>query len=91
MNTRSCPGQHFFGRAVAVALGLAPAVVPSAQPAPDDPPARVGRLASLSGTVSYHLADAGQWEPAIYAHINSYGRFDADLNRRIDLDLPIAA
>jgi len=48
MNTRSCPGQHFFGRVVAVALGLAPAVVPSAQPTPDDPPAQVGRLAGGS-------------------------------------------
>ena len=29
--------------------------------------------------------------PAIHADINPYGRFDADLNRRIDLDLPMAA
>ena len=29
--------------------------------------------------------------PAIHAHINFYGRFDADLSRRIDLDLPMAA
>lgn len=29
--------------------------------------------------------------PAIHAHINPYGRFDADLTRRIDLDLPVAA
>jgi TnpA family transposase len=29
--------------------------------------------------------------PAIHAHINPYGRFDADLNRRIDLDLPMVA
>jgi hypothetical protein len=29
--------------------------------------------------------------PAIHAHINPYGRFDADLSRRIDLDLPMAA
>lgn len=29
--------------------------------------------------------------PAIHAHINPYGRFDADLTRRIDLDLPMAA
>ena len=29
--------------------------------------------------------------PAIHAHINPYGRFDADLDRRIDLDLPMAA
>lgn len=29
--------------------------------------------------------------PAIHAHINPYGRFDADLDRRIDFDLPLAA
>ena len=29
--------------------------------------------------------------PAIHAHINPYGRFDADLSRRIDLSLPVAA
>jgi TnpA family transposase len=29
--------------------------------------------------------------PAIHAHINPYGRFDADLSRRIDFDLPMAA
>lgn len=29
-----------------------------------DPPARVGRVAALSGTVSYHLAQADRWEPA---------------------------
>jgi TnpA family transposase len=29
--------------------------------------------------------------PAIHAHINPYGRFDADLSRHIDLDLPMAA
>ncbi len=29
-----------------------------------DPPARVGRLASLSGTVSFHTADADHWDAA---------------------------
>jgi len=29
--------------------------------------------------------------PAIHARINPYGRFDADLSRHIDLDLPMAA
>ena len=45
-----------------------------AQPAPPqagaaqyqggDPPARVGRLARATGTVSFHTADADQWSPA---------------------------
>jgi hypothetical protein len=30
-----------------------------------DPPARVGRLASLTGTVSLHTQDDAQWSPAI--------------------------
>ena len=33
-------------------------------PAASDPPARVGRIARVSGTVSYHLAGAERWEPA---------------------------
>jgi len=30
-----------------------------------DPPARVGRLSSISGTVSFHTLDEDQWEPAV--------------------------
>jgi hypothetical protein len=29
-----------------------------------DPPARVGRLAHISGTVSFHTGDMDHWEPA---------------------------
>ena len=29
--------------------------------------------------------------PAIHAHINPYGRFEANLDRRIDFDLPLTA
>jgi Tn3 transposase DDE domain-containing protein len=29
--------------------------------------------------------------PLIYAHVNPYGRFDLDLDHRIDFDRPIAA
>ena len=32
---------------------------------PPDPPARVGRLAALSGTVSFHTADQDQWSAAV--------------------------
>ena len=60
---------------VSFAIGIAPVhgnaqPVPSAAsgaalpPSADDPPARVGRVAQLSGTVSFHLAGADQWEPA---------------------------
>jgi hypothetical protein len=30
-----------------------------------DPPARVGRLAKISGTVSFHAQDQDQWSPAV--------------------------
>ena len=29
--------------------------------------------------------------PLIYSHINPYGRFEVDLDQRIDFDTPIAA
>jgi len=32
---------------------------------PTEPPARVGRLAALSGPVSFHPQDAGSWEQAV--------------------------
>ena len=37
------------------------------QPSNDsvDPPARVGRLSYISGTVSFHTLDEDQWEPAV--------------------------
>jgi uncharacterized protein DUF6600 len=42
---------------------------PSRLGAPDqqggDPPARVGRLARISGTVSFHTQDQDQWNPAV--------------------------
>ncbi|MBV9735236.1 MAG: hypothetical protein JO209_04955 [Acidisphaera sp.] len=48
---------------VAAALGLAP-MAARAQAAPGDPPARVGRLAVIQGTVSFHTAGEDHWEPA---------------------------
>src|ERR1051325_8799407 len=50
---------------------LAQGAPPSPPPlgAPDhqsgDPPARVGRLARISGTVSFHSQDQDQWNPAV--------------------------
>ena len=52
-------------------VGLLAASTLTAQAAPPpippraDPPARVGRLASLSGAVSYHTEDADHWTPAV--------------------------
>jgi hypothetical protein len=49
-----------------LALGLTLSVPTSilAQGQPGDPPARVGRLAQLSGTVSFHTSDQDQWTRA---------------------------
>jgi hypothetical protein len=41
-----------------------PPLSASNQQAAGDPPARVGRLAQVSGTVSYHTQDDTQWSPA---------------------------
>jgi len=48
---------------MAPALGQ-PAAPPGSAPALADPPSRVGRLARMVGTVSFHTADQTQWEPA---------------------------
>ena len=34
------------------------------RPDPADPPSRVGRLAQITGTVSFHTSDESQWEAA---------------------------
>ncbi len=53
------------GALVLSGTGVSPALAQGASPAgPVDPPARVGQLAQVTGTVSYHLADATRWEPA---------------------------
>ena len=46
------------------ALAQPPPPVGAAQQQAGDPPARVGRLARTSGTVSFHTAEADQWSPA---------------------------
>ncbi|HEY8016821.1 MAG TPA: hypothetical protein VIE35_13350, partial [Dongiaceae bacterium] len=49
-------------------LGAAPAQNPAnpnaAATNPGDPPGRVGRLAQITGTVSFHTSDESQWEAA---------------------------
>ena len=52
----------------AAALAAPPPIAsPAAVAAPEaaNPPARVGRLAQITGTVSTHAADASQWSPAV--------------------------
>ena len=57
------------GRAILAALltavvGLGAPMAALAQQYAGDPPGRVGRLAQISGTVSFHSADENQWGPA---------------------------
>jgi len=59
---------ELFRRSVAIlfagVVGLAGAA--NAQPSPSgDPPARVGRLAFVQGTVSFHDRDQTDWAPAV--------------------------
>src|SRR4051794_30026612 len=51
-------------RLTAFVSGVVFALPVHAQQPAADPPGRVGRLASISGTVSYHLANADRWEAA---------------------------
>jgi hypothetical protein len=50
-----------FARFVAIALAVAVPSFALAQEQQGDPPARVGRLAQISGTVSFHTSDQDQW------------------------------
>ncbi len=43
---------------------MGPAVVAASQQQSGDPPARVGRLAHTTGSVSFHTAEAEEWSPA---------------------------
>jgi hypothetical protein len=54
--------KNLIGRAALAAVLLLASVAASAQQG--DPPARVGRISYLEGTVSYHAADQGDWLPA---------------------------
>ena len=49
-----------------VAVAPLPAGATTAAPGPTtaDPPSRVGRLAQMNGTVSFHTSDETQWEAA---------------------------
>src|SRR5258708_27790091 len=58
------PRQLLAGSFLSVTLGFAPLGMALAQSQPGDPPTRVGRLAEISGTVSFHTADATQWQQA---------------------------
>ena len=53
-----------------------------------DPPGRVGRVARLSGTVSFHAADADHWEPATLNYpVTSGNAFWTQPGAAADIDL----
>jgi len=60
MNSR----QFLATSLISIALGLTPLGAALGQLQAGDPPGRVGRVAEMSGTVSFHTADANQWGPA---------------------------
>jgi hypothetical protein len=68
MRTQNIPFRLVSALAIAGLLlgpaSIAPALAQAENPAAADPPARVGRLASITGTVSFHTADETEWQPA---------------------------
>ena len=58
-------------------------------PAEADPPARVGRVARVSGTVSFHPASAAQWDPAqMNWPVTSGDAFWTEPGASAELELP---
>src|ERR1700704_5382039 len=53
---------------LSLVLAAAPLAGAFAQGQPGDPPGRVGRLAEVSGTVSFHTTEETQWAPASINH-----------------------
>jgi hypothetical protein len=71
-------------------LGLTAARAQSPTGAPEanspEPPARVGRISLLQGTVSWHTADQNQWSPAVLNYpITSGDAFWTEPNARAEL------
>ncbi len=75
----------------ALAVGTAApawAAPPPIAPVSVVPPGRVGRLAQLAGTVSFHTADADQWSPATLNYpISSGNAFWTEPGARADLQV----
>src|SRR4051794_6263288 len=85
---------------VAMAAVLSNAVLPAAaQPAPQpgadqpdqtqgDPPVRVGRVATVAGSVSFRTASDTQWSPASVNYpVSSGNAFWADTNAQVRLQV----
>src|SRR5258708_5620068 len=61
---RICSMSRRLRRSTAVLLAAVAGLLGFALPALADPPARVGRLSEISGTVSFHDSADEQWSPA---------------------------
>lgn len=61
---RKSPRLRFYGVALVAAFFAAVSVPAVSAFADDDPPGRVGRLAAMDGTVSFHTADQTTWGAA---------------------------
>jgi hypothetical protein len=79
-----------FGQLIPVpagAQGLAPAGEQEQQ-ATGDPPERVGRIARISGTVSFHTQDETQWSPATANYpITSGNALWTDTNAQAEIEV----
>jgi hypothetical protein len=63
-----------------------PMVVGSAVASWADPPARVGRLTQISGTVSFHTSDEDHWSPAVLNEpVTSGNAFWTEPNSRAEI------
>jgi hypothetical protein len=74
----------------AAAQGLPPQPPPGAQDqqATGDPPERVGRLARVSGTVSFHTQDEDQWSPATANYpVTAGNSFWTDANAQAEIEV----
>src|SRR5690348_7151074 len=74
----------------ALAQGAPPSLPPLGAPDQQsgDPPGRVGRLARISGTVSFHSQDQDQWSPAILNYpVTSGGSFWTQANAQAVLEV----
>jgi hypothetical protein len=74
----------------AIAQGLPPQPPPGAQDqqAAGDPPERVGRLARVNGTVSFHTLDEEQWSPATVNYpVTSGNSFWTDANAQAEIEV----
>ena len=69
-------------------IGIVPARAQAEATPASDPPARVGRLAQMNGTVSFHTADETEWEGATLNYpVTSGNSFWTEPNSSADIEV----